>query len=323
MTESPAPTFADLDAVASGFLSITPAKRMDRVKNALHILLQGYTAGEIYNAEFKDLKMVVDRAFEDSYNERVRVSYWIGDAHDVRNPDYAVYDALGYANGVRNAIAMSKKLAKMKPAERATCQKQWDIAKDFIDATLPLAQVLEILKTKTVSGRKPLSPEKAAVKAAQLAAKDLKTCACCFREIARYPNGLIADHGYTLPPSWGKTASCPGRKFRPLEVSDDGLKYMVDLLTGRCAEIEKAIAALPNRTTLLVQSYGKKHEAIGPDDPRWKKTYDATLSEFQDDLKYTTKSLKQFEQRLASWKPAENMPESISSLTTKLRALVD
>ncbi len=324
----PAPAFADLDAVASAFLAVVPAKRVDRTRAALEILLPAYEAGEIYNAQFVDLKRLIDYSFEEAYKERIQVSYWIGDSgykdDAVKNPDYAIYDVLGYGGGIRNAIAMNKKLLKMKPAEKKDCLAHWETAREFLAACLPLAQVMEVLKTKTVKGRKPLSPEKQAVKAAQLAAKDLKTCACCFREIARYPNGLIADHGYMLPPRWGKTASCPGRQFRPLEVSDDGLKYMVELLTRRCDESEKAIAGMPARTKLHLKTYSNKlGDEIGPDDKRWKQTYDAYIEEFTRDLKDDTRAKKEFEQRLASWKPSENIKaESLGELASQLREVL-
>jgi hypothetical protein len=61
------------------------------------------------------------------------------------------------------------------------------------------------------------------------------TCGCCFREQAVLPNGKIHTHGYKLPREWMKVGACDGEMFRPLEVSDEGPKHMLNLVTKSIA----------------------------------------------------------------------------------------
>lgn len=307
----------DMDTIAANFLAHMPANRVDSVKRNLSIILPIYASGgEIYNMDLQDAKTALNRAFEDGMEALGQL-------------DYRDRSELGFGLSLYSVPSLIKKLNGKGPKAGGDYPKPgWTASpevlakwKEFMAAMLPVSKILNDLKSKVVKGKKPLTPEKAAVKAAQLAKKDMKTCACCFRGIARYPNGLIADHGYTLPPRWGKTPSCPGRMFRPLEVSDDGLKYMVKLLTERVAYLNKLITEFPSRTELNVKSYGKKQgDLIGKDDPRWDATYKQALREFTDDLEDTSKSLKMFQHKLASWQPTETT-ESIGSLTEQLRAL--
>lgn len=308
-------TTEDLDAIAANFLAVMPSERHEKTKKALAVLLPAYSSGTIFNADFQAYKSLVDRSFEDAFRDLRDHSfktYWNPDGKTV-SPQGEINNAMGFASGVRSSISMTKKAAKIKIQD-----PHLDAIKAFLAACVPLANIFEKLKTMVVKGKKPLSPEKAAVKAAQLAAKDLKTCACCFRSIAVIGNGLIADHGYTLPHAYGKTSSCPGRQFRPLEVSDDGLKHMIHLFTSQIESLEKALADLPSRTTLFFKSHDiKKSETIGKDDPRWEKTYKRFQSEREADLKYISARLKLFQTTLTNWKPA--IVESIRGLTAQLR----
>lgn len=312
----------DLDKVAASFLAIVQPNRLEKSKRALEVLLPAYERGEIYNVDFKDYKAILDRSFEEAWNaltQKDATTYWL-DPNDFKKGlsirgqiDDEIYT---YVSGVRSALALSKKIAK---AAKKFKDPYLDTLRTFVDAALPLANVLEVLKTKTISGRKPLPPEKQAAKAAQLAKKDMKTCACCFRSIARYPNGLIADHGYSLPSIGFKTISCPGRQFKPLEVSSDGLKYMIDYLEGRAKQLKSAIKSFPEKTTLRIQSYSKKPgQEITKDDVRWSSTYKSQLGKLESDLRYTEQELREFQARLRTWKPT--IEEGIGQLAGQLRA---
>ena len=312
----------DLDQIAANFLAVMPPERHDRVKRALGIIMPAYKAGAIYNAEFQDLKTSLDRSFEMAYDALTDISagtYW-NDPKDTSKGISVrgqVRDELGFVSGVRNAIALSKKLTKLAKTIK---DPLIDNLRAFLDATLPMAHILEVLKTKTIKGRKP-NPEAAAKKAAQLANKTLRTCACCFREIAVLGNGMIADHGYTLPQKWMKTASCPGRMFKPLEVSNDGLVYMVDRLTKQVAGVEKALANAPNVTTLLKASYSNKvGTPVNKGEPGWDRLYQQHVTELTNDLDAAQGALTKFKKLLADWQPVQ--VESLAQMAVRLRELV-
>ncbi len=310
-------TSEDVDSIAATFVAAVLPADADRAKKALGVLLPAYVAGSIYNAEFQDLKTTIDRIFERAFDALVRTdytTYWEPDKQTV-SAKGKIANELGFASGIRSSIAIAKKAAKLK-----LDHSHLDAIKQFLAACVPLAQIFEKLKKMTVKGRKPPSPEQAAKKAAQLANKIIKTCACCFRPIAVLPNGFIADHGYTLPFQDGKTASCPGRQFQPLEVSSDGLVYMIKALKTRLLVVQKALTDAPEKTSLLRKTYSKKlGTPVQKGDAEWNQLFRQYVGELENERDYTTGQLRSFETKLAAWKPKAT--ESISDLTSQLRVI--
>jgi hypothetical protein len=301
----------DLDKVNAAFLSITSAKRMNGAKAHLARLLAGYEKGEIYNVEYKDAKDFLGRVVEETWRERTD-RFWVGKGGN--NPESAFLDYLGSIHGLHDVLSRKKKLDKMKPTTKiskyGTAYKVKDVnpefinaAREIVNAAHPVALIVKELKTKVIKGRKP-NPAAAARKAAQLAKKDMKTCACCFRSIARLKNGLIADHGYTLPRQWMKTASCPGRDFKPLEVSNEGLKYMVKQLKSRVEGLTSALAGIPKLKKLTRKKGWKGEvEVLTPDHPKWEQAVNLHRANLQQELKHTEDDLKSYQHKLDHWKP--------------------
>lgn len=302
----------DLDKIAADFLKFTPATRMSSTKRALEVLLSAYKEGAIYNAAFQDAKKVVDRTFETVWNASVATdftTYWMPDKVTV-SPRGIINNELGIVSGVRNALTLTKKVAKLKVYDPIV-----DTIKEILAAVVPLAAVIEELKTKIIKGRKP-DPEVTARRAAQTANKTVKTCGCCFRPIAVLSNGRIADHGYTMPHAYGKNGSCPGRLFAPLEVSSDGLKYMIDAIRSRITKVEELIRKPPD--TLHKHSFSMRKglgEPVTKTSPDWDIVLKQYIGNLKTELRYTQDDLKSFETKLAHWKPAvTEMRQLISTL---------
>jgi hypothetical protein len=305
----------DLDKIANDFLLVMPPARMARVRQALGALLPAVREGSIYNSEFVDLKQVLDRAYDEAVETLTGTdfhTYWMPDKI-TKSPKGILRDTLGGSTGVRGSIFNLKKIAKLQGPEV-------EAARAFFLACIPMAQILETLKAKVIKGRKP-NPEAAARKAAQNANKTIKTCACCFRSIAVLGNGKIADHGYQLPGIDMKTSSCPGQKFKPLEVSDEGLRYMVELLTGRIAQLEERIVTPPN--VLYKPTFSKRQglgDPIPKDTPEWNARLKQHIAGLKAELAATTDRLHEFQKHLTSWKPAAL--ESLQSIVGELRSLI-
>lgn len=308
---------ANLDKIATDFLVIVPAKRLERASKHIQTVLTAYADGEIYNVVYKEAKDYLGRCAEEGY--KARTGHFTGwdttyPEQQEANSGFSWY--LGHVMGLHSTISLHKKLAKLKPTttvSKHTGAKASEVSPEFIqaaqevaDAAQPLALLFKELKSKIVKGRKP-NPEALARKAAELAKKDMKTCACCFRAIARLKNGLIADHGFTLPyQGWGRQGSCPGGDFRPLEVSDDGLKYMVNGLKGRVAQLTEEFAAAPN-TKVITRSknyWSKETEEITSEHNAFASLLAGLVSGLERDLKYATQDLKRLEKLLAEWKPS-------------------
>ncbi len=298
----------DVDAVAGKFLSVVSQKDKNLAKKWLGVLLPAYVKGEIYGSDYKEAKFVLGRIVDDAYKEKTK-HFWVGRGGDNPESDFEWW--LGSPSNLHELISKKKKLDKAKPTTTISKHsgrklKEVDptfvnIAREFIDATHPVALIVKELKTKVTKGKKP-DPAVQAKRAAQLAKKDMKTCACCFRSIARLKNGKIADHGYELPEKWMKTASCPGRRFRPLEVSDDGLKFMVKQLKSRVGVLEKSLGTTP-KTIHRKKNWKGEVETLTPDHPKWGEALRIHIANLKQELKRTEDDLASYQHKLDHWKP--------------------
>lgn len=270
--------------------------------------MEGVEAGSILNVEFKDAKMVLDRAIEDAWDHgRGSALPPLPTGDEFYTPAYEDLRALHWdvkVYYVRDAIAASKKLAKTKVTH------PWVAGtRAFVAKVLPLALAMEGLRGHIVKGRRP-NPEAEARKAAKLNnpnAMERATCGCCFAEQAVLPNGFIHDHGYRIPREWVKTASCHGRRFRPLEVSDEGPKFMVGLLTSALANLHVVAANLRVAKTFRVQKgyrHPAEYEDIEVGHPRFEAVRESRLREAEQNIKGCRADLAEFQKVVAEWRPA-------------------
>ena len=310
---------ANIERMAAEFLAYIPANRKEVAKGSLMRILGPYQDGsEIFNADYNDAKARLNRSFEIAFDEMdERLSY-----HD--------RSILGFGLSLYSIPSLLKKIEKYKKPGKEQFESPPELIEKFrafFQAMLPISQALEAVKKQIVKGKKPLSPEKAAVKAAQLAKKNVKTCACCFRSIATIPNGKIADHGYTLPHPGNKSMSCPGRKFLPLEISSDGLKYMVDLYLAWVEQDQAALKNAPTLTSLRKKSWNPKKlgDLVTKDSAEWDAVYKQHIAELESNLERDSTQLKMFKTKLANWKPAPTEPatESLRDLARTLKTFVE
>lgn len=300
--------------IAADILALVPQKRHDVISDMLKQVLDAYyDNADLYNQEYKSAKSWINTALDETYRERCSKPFTWGKGG--QNAESILSWQVNMSLVGLNATA--KKLDKYaakpdKPMDsKSGTSFSWnDLDPAFVKeiqeivyAFLPIAKILKELKSKVKMGRKPASPEQQAKKAAQLAKKDMKTCACCFRTIARLKNGRIADHGYSLK-GWGmRIGSCPGRSFKPLEVSNEGTKHMEKRTKEVIQAIQKDIREAPNKTKLAVQVYGSsKPKIITPEDPHWKIKLGNYMMNLKSELKQAERSLKHLQQVLRTWK---------------------
>ena len=301
------------NATVDRFLALVPADRADRTRNALHVLQDGESAGAIYNRELMDAKRTIDRSYEEAFNDTKR-------SGGTGQSSWEIHLELGSQSGIRSSIATSKKLIKTKlpyPEQIAAIRK-------LVTAALPIANLIEGLKKKVIKGKKP-DPAVQARRAAVEANKLVMTCPCCFRSIAVLPSGLMADHGYTLPVHWGKTPSCPGRRFRPLEVSSDGVVFMIKKLSGDLKKINEELVEAPSKTSIYrpPRTRAGKGETITRDSPEWDRAYRQYVGNLESTRRMVEDQLAMFEQRLRQWKPTVTPEAAVGKPRKKSGAQLD
>jgi hypothetical protein len=167
----------------------------------------------------------------------------------------------------------------------------------LIAEVLPLAEAVAGLKHWVVKGRapntgrsKPVNPNKV-----------VKTCAVCFRPIAVVCR-TMAHHGYRRPGHGSQTASCHGIRFPPLEVSSEGLQWLIGILHTRVTELTAAYSQR-GRLDRLVVIQRRKSVTIPKDSPDWAREFELYISELEAETVSLQRELAGLERRLREWHP--------------------
>lgn len=257
-------------------------------------LAEGDAAGQIRNVVYNDAREIVSRAV-DAVWSAIRAPHahgrWDQLPRDVQELDMKIH-----VYGIHNVPAAYKRLLGSK----LTHPMVEDMRALAIELA-PLASALTDLKAKIVKGRalstgpsKPVNPNKV-----------VKTCPCCFRKIAVI-GGTMAHHGYQRPGHGWQTASCPGIRFKPLEVSDEGLVWLIDSYREQLASCQAALARASKSEldTILVRRR-KSWVNITPDMPEWDKELRIWVAMTESEIRNVTGSLTYCEKVLADWKPEE------------------
>lgn len=135
--------------------------------------------------------------------------------------------------------------------------------------------------------------------------KDVKTCPCCFRAIA-VQGKTMAHHGYQRTGHGFQTASCMGIHYRPLEVSDEGLRAMIRVYTKKIDDANAEIALWSNpETTQKMMVKTKTSEVVYVrGTPEFDKQLRIFMANKESELRQAGYSLKFFEEKLSTWKAA-------------------
>lgn len=274
------------------------ARNPARFDEAVAQVLAGVEAGAIRNVVLQEAKSALSSAVYDAWKKQVCEPhfYGIGD-RSRRERDPAVEELYWSISlmGLHDVIATSKKLGKTKAQGPAV-----DAMRAFCAEVLPLAEAVASLKDKVVKGRAPSAgPAKP-----ENPNKVVKTCPVCFRSIA-VVHGTMAHHGYQRPGQGWQTASCPGIRFKPLEVSNEGLVWLIGALRERQAALSDALANRATHPEYLMgkRKYGAPLEKITRDDPLWPRLFARHIAELESEIAALKHELPTLDKKLADWKP--------------------
>lgn len=291
--------------------TLTSSRNQKRIAEVLPLLQDGLDSGRIYNTDFKLAKDLLSRLMADMAEIMVRDVIFARDAQGNHPPLLNDIHAQLITPGAHTWGGFRKRLERLEkshPDHPAT-----PVLRALHDEFAPLANAVNDLKESLVMGRKPASsPATRAEEAEPRHEPDKKTCPCCQRGIA-LAGATMAHHGYKRPGMGVQTASCPGIKYRPLEVSSEGLRDLVDHYRERASFIQEALsdpAGHPANLLVRVQSKGAwangARERIGRDDPRWAMAYSAWAKEMENEAAAIAFSLPRLEQQLLAWHPVED-----------------
>ncbi len=271
------------------------ARSPSRFEIAVERVLAGIEAGSIRNVAYQDVKYEAGQAAADAWSKHVASPFFYGGQWEKLPPDVnELYDSIMILS-LHDVIATAKKVARSKAQGPAV-----DAMRAFCAEALPLAEAVASLKGKVVKGRapsaspsKPVNPNKV-----------VKTCPVCFRPIA-VVGGRMAHHGYTRPEIGWQTASCEGIRFKPLEVSSEGLQWLIGALRKRLESRKLAYAERATHPEFLMMRRGRNDAAVKVlrGDPQWPQLFARHVDELRAEMAAIERELPTLDKMLADWKP--------------------
>lgn len=269
---------------------------------AMSQIRTGLQTGCIRNAELQDAKFVLGRVVEDAWDKLVQQPYFREGRWKLQpEPVQHLHDQIMILC-LHDVLATAKKIKAS--AETGPVMEAMRL---FVSEALPLAQAVASLKDKVIKGRAPSAKPNKPVNANKL----MGTCSVCFRPIA-VVDGKMAHHGYKRLRPGFQSSSCSGVSYGPLEVTDEGLAWLVAHLREKLKGETELLNGMPKRTVITRTSkIGGKFEMVSfnRESPQWSAEYRRLVNEFIYEIDSIKSDLRKLEPMLANWK-AQPWPQS-------------
>lgn len=275
--------------------------------------------GSIRNVEYTELRQWASRAIEDAWSKQVGAPFFhAGKYENVPEPIGSVYDCvslyqLNLVPAAHKRISAIPAAWASHPVTRAMLQVASE-AKQIADHFQSIKDQSRIVMGRAPSTKpaEPPNPDKI-----------VKTCACCFRPIAVTPHWNMVHHGYRRPGSGSQTASCPGVRFRPLEVSSDGLQHLITITATAINGTEIALQMARRPQGPDPMSLGSKLVTVDgrrqlqpewtPESPEWNRRVRAYINGLDRRLLLLTDEQVALQSRLQQWRQTEPLPPHLQS----------
>lgn len=262
-----------------------------RTAEALMILSQATAEKKIYNVDFEATKSTLTRAFEKLYQERIsKVYFWGGLYEKLSEAEDKASDNIS----VSSIPSVLSALKKVKAYKGEQTQFMKDLT-EVIEGLAAVATEINELKPFIVKGRKPSGK----APAPENPNKIVKTCACCFRDIAVGSDGKMVHHGYRRPGDGFQTNSCMGINYLPLEVSNEGLVALISVIQRQLTDLETRLANLGPDSDLV----DYRGRAVEKGTPEHRRAESNTRYSTESQIRQNTRFLEDLNVKLANWKP--------------------
>lgn len=201
--------------------------------DALARIEQYEAEGILLKVEFDWVKTVITNAFEGAWKQIVREGFTYNGkfqllSDEERKLEQALF--MPYPHVIAGYLKRAEAATKADGPMR-------DAMLGLLREIAPLAA--RLIALKKIIGKRPSKPTKAA-----LAREGHEmTCQCCAHGILAN-TGVIAHHGYQRPGLGWQTASCPGAREVPFEVSRDWLGKHIEGQRQRLEGLRRHLARL-------------------------------------------------------------------------------
>jgi hypothetical protein len=273
---------------------LAAVRREERFVRAVELVASAVVEGSIRNVVLADTKHYLSGVIHDGWRKHVQEPYFYAGKYEEHPSEVRDLNHRLMVSGLHGLISANRKLGKTKATGPAV-----DAMRSFVSEALPLAEAVASLKDKVVKGRAPNTGESRP----ENPNKIVRTCPVCFRQIA-VVRETMAHHGYERPGFGSQTASCQGIRFKPLEVSSEGLAWLVACLEATLAGLEKSYATRDEKDSLLVR-VGQSYESITKESPKWAREFRFYVSHLEGEIGSLHRELPRLQKMLREWKPGK------------------
>lgn len=248
----------------SSVLGIRGGRTLARFSEALFALEAREAEGLITATEFADIKDGFNRGLEEAWIVLIKNPFNYTDKNLLTQAEqefsWVVYSPTAHLTG-----SYLKRALKLAPTDYSRA------VVSFLSEALPVAERINALKQ--IVGKRP------APKSAETIRREgeAMTCQCCGRAILANL-GKIAHHGYTRPGDGWQTASCPGAKELPFEVSRDALAGYIAGIVAYRDRLQTNLVGVQAETLGVHYNYDLKTFYRGTRDKAYKEVTRDTLA---------------------------------------------
>lgn len=260
---------------------------LDSFRSAIQIVrFSNETGSDVRTKELDAVKDAVNLAAERAWSQIVNGMFQTyGKIPDGLNDIYYTGQPT-----LANVAGLVKKLKKVSGFEDTTAKMDW-----LFHEVSQISDAVTSMKARLVKGRKPRKDP-----VHENPNKIVRTCPCCFRKIAISQDGTMVHHGYTRPGSGFQTSSCPGIRFKSLEVSNEGLIWLIDNQKKYLSMVEGKLAdALDGKLSNLYDYRVNKH--LSPGDQGYDRVLKRYISGLRGEASMISMEIPVLEEKLADW----------------------
>jgi hypothetical protein len=271
-------------------------RKPDYLVSALEDVRLGLQTGAIRNAVWQELKFTLSRMVEELWKQRVSGPFFYAGQYEQQSEEVNALNDGILIMGLHDVLSAAKKIQKSTTPDSDPAVAAM---RAYVAEILPLSLAVASLKDKVVKGRAPRTePAKP-----QNPNKVVRTCPVCFRAIA-VVGGTMAHHGYKRPGSGWQTSSCPGVRFKQLEVSSEGLSWLIGQLQEKLKTTQAAHRRrhqmesfhVPRRRTLVL---------IHRESEDWEREFESMCASWLREIGSLKKEIPLLEKKLADWVATE------------------
>ena len=275
-------------------LLLQGVRQPDKVLDAIELFRGGLATGGIRNMDFQDAKSRLGRALDQAWEYHVSSPFFHAGRWEAQPKPVQALNRACNPSSLHDLLAVAKRLDTSEVTGPAI-----DAMRMLTAEVLPLAEAAREMKGLVVKGRAPAPPKP--VNPDQVRG----TCSCCFRDTAVIDTGRMAHHGYERPGGGYQSASCAGVRFPPLEVSTEGLEWLVWSTSEKLGADRERLGRRDEMNTIIYEAHENGRlvpRTIRQGEERWDKVLRAWTRMMEHAVQTGERQLDHFEKELETWR---------------------